>query len=271
MRKMETFLKSHLASALLNGDGFFRHGGMELLNVGRFIVCGALISAILQIALPASAFQGAGKNIVPPLLIMLIVSFVMSVCSTSVDAYYYFGDTDKILPPLVPLVKKCGYIAVAIPGLKYEFGNNVPNEMQPFWNDEVARTIRSIDWWKNLWQKAEGIDIMDIREMTCCKQAWSEWLTAYHPVVAGDIIMMEASGSIKLVDHTAKKANSSVGIYAAAARRNTFLTGMRVAISKAITPIHTIIALVISCQLPFGSFLTPFDRYKTLFMRVAIV
>ncbi len=112
----------------------------------------------------------------------------------TVDAYHYFGDTEEMLPSLMPFVKKGGYIAVAIPGLKYDFGENVPDEMQPFWNDEVARTIRSIDWWKSLWQKTEGIDIMDIREMTCCKQAWSEWLTAYHPVVAGDIKMMQAEG-----------------------------------------------------------------------------
>lgn len=89
----------------------------------------------------------------------------------TVDAYHYFGDTAGMLPSLMPFVKKGGYIAVAIPGLKYDFGENVPGEMQPFWNDEVARTIRSIDWWKNLWQKTEGIDILDIGEMACCEQA----------------------------------------------------------------------------------------------------
>nr|WP_319487320.1 permease [uncultured Caproiciproducens sp.] len=73
----------HYKGALGTAEGIFRHAGMELLNVGRFIVCGALISSALQIALPASAFQGAGKNIVLPLLIMLLASFVMSVCSTS--------------------------------------------------------------------------------------------------------------------------------------------------------------------------------------------
>ncbi|MEN6309525.1 MAG: methyltransferase domain-containing protein [Anaerohalosphaeraceae bacterium] len=112
----------------------------------------------------------------------------------TVDAYHYFGDTQEMLPSLIPFVKKGGYVAVAIPGLKYEFGGNVPDEMQPFWNDEVARTIHSIDWWKDLWKKAEGIEMVDIREMACCGQAWSEWLTAYHPMAAGDIKMMEAEG-----------------------------------------------------------------------------
>lgn len=34
--------------------------------------------------------------------------------------------------------------------------------------------------------------MVDIREMACCKQAWDEWLSGYHPVVAGDIEMMKA-------------------------------------------------------------------------------
>lgn len=110
----------------------------------------------------------------------------------SVDAYHYFGDTAEMLPSLIPLIKKGGYIAVAVPGLKYEFGKNVPEEMQPFWNDEVERTIHSLGWWKELWQGEKGIEMVDIREMACCKQAWDEWLTAYHPVVAGDIEMMKA-------------------------------------------------------------------------------
>jgi cyclopropane fatty-acyl-phospholipid synthase-like methyltransferase len=112
----------------------------------------------------------------------------------SVDAYHYFGDTEEMLPSLIPLVKKGGCIAVAVPGLKYEFGKNVPDEMRPFWNDEIERTLHSLDWWKNLWSKGKSIEIIDCREMACCNQAWKEWQTAYHPIVADDIKMMEAEG-----------------------------------------------------------------------------
>lgn len=110
----------------------------------------------------------------------------------SVDAYHYFGDTAEMLPSIIPLVKKGGYIAIAIPGIKYEFWENVPEEMRPFWNSEVARTIHSLAWWKELWSGTAGIEIIDIGEMLCCKQSWDEWLSAYHPVVAGDIEMMKA-------------------------------------------------------------------------------
>ncbi len=110
----------------------------------------------------------------------------------TVDAYHYFGDTVEMLPSLIPFVKKGGYIAVAIPGIKYEFGENVPDEMKPFWNDEVARTIHSLDWWKNLWETEKGIEIIDIREMLCCKQSWDEWHTSYWQGIEEDIKMREA-------------------------------------------------------------------------------
>lgn len=112
----------------------------------------------------------------------------------TVDAYHYFGDTPEMLPSLIPFVKRGGNIAVAIPGLKYEFGKNVPDEMQPFWNSEMERTLHSLDWWKDLWKGTEGIEMVDSDEMVCCGQAWEEWLTASHPVVADDIKMMEAEG-----------------------------------------------------------------------------
>lgn len=108
----------------------------------------------------------------------------------SVDAYHYFGDTAEMLPSLIPLVKRDGYIAIAIPGLKYEFGTNIPQDMQEIWNSEMSRTLHSIEWWQELWQKCAGIEIVEIKEMDCCNEAWQEWLTAYHLIVAEDIKMM---------------------------------------------------------------------------------
>ncbi|MDL2219495.1 methyltransferase domain-containing protein [Ruminococcaceae bacterium OttesenSCG-928-O06] len=110
----------------------------------------------------------------------------------SVDAYHYFGDTEEMLPSLLPFVKKGGTIAIAIPGIKYEFGENVPEEMQPFWVEEVARTIHSLAWWEQLWRKEKGMEIVDIREMRCCNQAWDEWHTSTWPGIEEDIAMRKA-------------------------------------------------------------------------------
>jgi cyclopropane fatty-acyl-phospholipid synthase-like methyltransferase len=117
----------------------------------------------------------------------------------TVDSYHYYGDTPEMLPSLIPFVKKGGYIAIAIPGIKYEFGENVPDEMKPWWSEpEVARTIRSLDFWRELWSREKGIELIDIREMLCNKQAWDEWFNGYHPdlpyaaEIAEDKKMMEA-------------------------------------------------------------------------------
>jgi len=112
----------------------------------------------------------------------------------TVDAYHYFGDNAEMLPSLIPFVRRGGYIAVAVPGLKYEFGKDVPAEMQPFWNGEMERTLHSLDWWKDLWKGTEGIEMAVSREMDCCARAWEEWLASYHPIAAEDAEMMEAEG-----------------------------------------------------------------------------
>ena len=113
----------------------------------------------------------------------------------SVDAYHYFGDTPDMLPALIPYVKKGGYIAIAIPALKQDFGESIPAEMKPWWdNPEIARTIRGIDWWRELWSGTPGIEIVDISEMACHKQAWDEWLASTNPYAVEDVPMMQAEG-----------------------------------------------------------------------------
>jgi len=100
----------------------------------------------------------------------------------SVGAYNMFGDNEEMLPKLIPYVKKGGYIAVAFPGLKYEFSDNVPPEMQLFWEaPDVARCVRGIEWWKELFNKAEGIEIVNISEMACHDIAWEEYLASIDP------------------------------------------------------------------------------------------
>jgi len=108
----------------------------------------------------------------------------------SVGAYNMFGDNEEMLPKLIPYVKKGGYIAVSFPGLKYEFGDNVPPEMQPFWAvPEVAKCVRGIEWWRDLFSKAEGIEIVNISEQVCNDIAWKEFLAILNP--GADILPLD--------------------------------------------------------------------------------
>jgi hypothetical protein len=82
-------------------------------------------------------------------------------------------------------VARTGSSITAISGTR-----NVP----PGYRFVFARTLHSPDWWKDLRMRTEGIEIVDCREMVCCRQAWDTWLTGNHPMVAEDIKMMAAEG-----------------------------------------------------------------------------
>ena len=115
----------------------------------------------------------------------------------SVDAYHYFGRTPQMLPSLIPFVKRGGYIAVAIPAWKSGV-QETPPELARFFephadqlDDDPAATFQTIDWWKNLWRQADGIELIDCLELSCCKQAWEEWLACPSPYAQADKGMLE--------------------------------------------------------------------------------
>ena len=115
--------------------------------------------------------------------------------AVSIDAYHYFGIEDDYLDKhLAPLVKKGGQVAIAVPGLKYEFGDEIPEEMKPFWVEEVKTTIHSLKWWSDLWSRSNAIEVRKCEEMACCAEAWRDWLGCDNEYARHDIKMMEAEG-----------------------------------------------------------------------------
>jgi len=116
----------------------------------------------------------------------------------SVGAYNMFGLDENMLTHLSAYVKNGGYIAVSFPGLKKDFGDNVPPEMKPFFEvKEVDKYIRGIDWWKKLWSNADGIKIINISGQVCHDIAWKEYLANLDPDKEDekwDLDMMEAEG-----------------------------------------------------------------------------
>ena len=116
----------------------------------------------------------------------------------SVDAYMHFGHTEGMLATMASYVKKGGYIAISIAGLKKDFNGKIPVEMQPFFAiKEVEEQMRGIDWWTDLWCKEAGVEIISISEMKCHKQAWDEYLATRNPAIEEekfDLDMMKAEG-----------------------------------------------------------------------------
>lgn len=109
------------------------------------------------------------------------------------DVDYIGVEEDYLLKYLAPLVKKGGQI-VAVPGLKEEFTNGVPAELQPYWFDDMSLTLHSCDWWHNLWKACDSVRIQECKELKCLEEAWQDWLLCDNEYARRDIGMMKAEG-----------------------------------------------------------------------------
>ena len=111
----------------------------------------------------------------------------------SIGAYNYFGTADDYLDThITPLLKKDGIVAVSMPGLKEDFLDGVPEELNPFWYDEFH--FHSPDWWKRHWQQSPFLDVQSAFPLRCHDEAWKDWLATDNPYAVGDRPMMESEG-----------------------------------------------------------------------------
>jgi hypothetical protein len=65
-------------AAVVTGDEFF--------EMGRYLVLGSLLAAVMQTVVPQSLLLGLGRGPVTSTLVLLLLAFLLSVCST-VDAF----------------------------------------------------------------------------------------------------------------------------------------------------------------------------------------
>jgi len=63
-----------------------KHAAEEIFDVGRFLIAGALLTSILQMAIPKEVLSELGSSPTLSLLVMMATAFVLSVCSSS-DAF----------------------------------------------------------------------------------------------------------------------------------------------------------------------------------------
>lgn len=111
----------------------------------------------------------------------------------TVDSYQYYGHEEGYLDKhLAPLLKKGGRIVVGIPGLRKEFDDGIPAEMEPYYKLEY--NFHTCNWWNELWGKSNLVGDVRCRELDCHKRAWEDWLSCENEHAKGDIPMMEADG-----------------------------------------------------------------------------
>lgn len=113
----------------------------------------------------------------------------------SVDSYNYFGrDLYYLDDKLMPFVKKGGYVYIAIPGMKKDCHDNLPQELLLSWTPEQLEYMHDIDYWKQMVGNSKSAEIVSVKEMESNEEVWADWLIQDNEYAIGDRKSMEAGG-----------------------------------------------------------------------------
>ena len=111
----------------------------------------------------------------------------------SVDSYNYFGRDPLYLGScLLPLVKHGGVLYFSIPGMVHDYHDNLPDCLLASWTPEQLDYMHDAAWWRHNLEQTDGIDIVEMREMSCTTDAWADWIECDNEYARGDRAAVEA-------------------------------------------------------------------------------
>lgn len=112
-----------------------------------------------------------------------------------VDSYNYFGrDPDYLDDKLLPCVKSGGYIYIAVPGMKKDLHDALPEVLLLSWTPEQLDYIHDAAYWNSLVSQCQNAEIISVREMESNTEVWEDWLRLDNEYAIGDRKTMEAGG-----------------------------------------------------------------------------
>ena len=113
----------------------------------------------------------------------------------STDSYNYFGRDARYLDEkLLPFVKKGGYLYLAVPGMKKDCHDNLPQELLLSWTPEQLDYLHDVDYWTGIVRQCSGADVISVKEMESNEEVWADWLKQENEYAVGDRKAMEAGG-----------------------------------------------------------------------------
>lgn len=110
-----------------------------------------------------------------------------------VDSYNYYGrNPDYLGDCLLPFVKQGGTLHLAIPGMVCDCHDNPPACLSLSWTPEQLDYIHDMSWWRTMLSHTSGVDIVDMHEMDCTREAWNDWIQCDNEYARGDRAAVEA-------------------------------------------------------------------------------
>jgi hypothetical protein len=64
--------------------------------------------------------------------------------------------------------------------------------------------MHDISWWRENFEQTEGVDILDMCEMACTREAWADWVECDNEYAVGDRAAV-ASGALDHLNTIAVK------------------------------------------------------------------
>ncbi len=111
----------------------------------------------------------------------------------SIDSYNYFGrDQGYLDDHLLPLVKKGGELLFSIPGMMRDCHDDLPACLLASWTPEQLDYMHDMSWWRANLSQAEDVEIVDMRETACTREAWADWIECDNEYAKGDRAAVEA-------------------------------------------------------------------------------
>lgn len=113
----------------------------------------------------------------------------------STDSYNYFGRDESYLDgKLLPFVKSGGYVYIAIPGMKKDCHDNLPQELLLSWTPEQLDYMHDVEYWSRTVGKSKCSEVISVTEMESNEEVWADWLKQENEYAVGDRKSMEAGG-----------------------------------------------------------------------------
>ena len=143
-------------------------------------------------------FESAGvQNVIPVKADATALPFAPEFFDAvvSVDSYNYFGRDEAYLDEkLLPFVKEGGVIYLAIPGMKCDCHQNLPEVLLRSWTPEQLEYMHDAAWWRALVEKCRGAEVLDVSEMESNEEVWADWLKQENEYAVNDRKAMLAGG-----------------------------------------------------------------------------
>lgn len=113
----------------------------------------------------------------------------------STDSYNYFGRDERYLDEkLLPFLRHGGYVYIAIPGMKKDCHDHLPEELLLSWTPEQLEYMHDAAYWQDMVSRSKDAEVLSVREMESNEEVWAEWLAQDNEYAVGDRKAMEAGG-----------------------------------------------------------------------------